>query len=69
MTLIILCDQLSRAIHIGHMIRQIIGNGCGQCRNTLVGFQLELVVDIGLAICAIARRYFNIVSRVKSFRS
>ena len=67
-TFTILCNQLSRAVNISHMIRQRIGDGCGEARNTIVGFQLELVVDIGLAVCAFARRNLNIIGFVVTSR-
>ena len=47
--------QISRIGNIGHVVGQLIGNANGEADGGVMRDQFELVVDIGLAICAVAR--------------
>ena len=50
------------------MIWQLIGDGGRKIQTSLVGDQLELVVDVGLAILTVAGGYLDIFSLVITFR-
>ena len=67
---IILGNQLSRASNIFYMIWQLIGDGGRKIQTSfsLVGDQLELVVDVGLAILTVAGGHLDIFSLVITFR-
>lgn len=48
-------NQIGRAGNVAHVVGQLIGDGNGEVDGSVMRDQFELVIDIGLAICAVAR--------------
>ena len=48
-------NQIGRVGNVAHVVGQHIGDGNGEVDGGVMRDQFELVIDIGLAICAVAR--------------